>query len=200
MIIFDGRGPRRRRRLAASSGSRAPVDSTRAESPTNEERDLTETSPDSASFELPDPTRERPGCSRGLWLGCGLLLVLFAFGGVLLVVKAPDFLDWIMRQTEEQIVANLPPDVSEEERQRLTEEMARCRQAIESGQVDPLAVRELQGELVAVSRKLPDRLTREDVLRLIETLEAFNAAARDRKTSDALHSHGSLRARITVQA
>lgn len=128
------------------------------------------------------------------------MVLLVGLGAVVLIWKAPAFLDWIMRQTEAQILASLPADVTAEERERLRDGMSRSRSMIENRQVDPLAVRELQGELVSASRKLPDRLTREDVLALIEALEAFVAASSRQASGVSFLSHGPVQAHLTVSA
>lgn len=129
--------------------------------------------------ELPEPFGSTPrapkgssGCAKPALLGCAVLLVLFGVASIVFLVKAKDLLAWTFRQMESSIVAQLPEDVTSEERARLERAFdAAARKAV-SGEVEPLALQQLQGELMRLSGRI-EGLTREDVMSLIDELESF---------------------------
>ena len=127
----------------------------------------------------PQPFAEAPGdppggCSRPLLVGCGLAVVLAGLVLLVLLWKAQDLIPatvrWALAQFEQQVAGMLPDDVSEAERQRLADAFDAATDALADGSADPAALQRLQGQLMDVARA--GSLTREQVLGLIEALEA----------------------------
>ena len=135
-------------------------------------------SPGLGTERQPQPFSEAPkdppgGCSRPLLVGCSITLVLAGLLLLVLLWKAQDWMPslfrWSLTQFEQQISANLPPEMSEAERQRLSEAFDAAAGAVEDGTADPAALQRLQGRLLEVARG--GRLSREEVLGLTEALE-----------------------------
>ncbi len=125
----------------------------------------------------PEPFTPQPakitlaGCSRPALVGCGVFVVLLGVAAVVFVVKAKDFFGWAMERFEQEIVTALPDDVTAEERDRLSEAFARATDAVISGRADPWALQRLQSRLGETALKSDERLTRDEVLDLIRSLE-----------------------------
>lgn len=134
--------------------------------------------PEAPGFEQPQPFAETPqevpgGCSRPIFLGCAVVVVLLGLLllGALWKAKElmPALFRWSLDQFEQQISASLPEELSEAERERLAAAFDAAAAAVENGTADPAALQRLQGKLLDVARA--GRLTREKVLGLIEALE-----------------------------
>jgi hypothetical protein len=119
------------------------------------------------------------GCPKPLIVGCLAVIVLGGIaliGGFLWVGKNFDrLLTFSLRQSENGIFAQLPRDVTSEERERLRRAFQGARQRVESaGSAQEIAEdsQELNMKLLAVTRK-GKGLTRQEVQELTEDLETF---------------------------
>lgn len=119
------------------------------------------------------------GCPKPLIIGCLAVLVvggLALLGGFWWIGSNLDrLLTFTLSQTETTVFAQLPQDVTPQERDRLRGAFQAARQRISSaGSSQEIAqqAQQLNMELLAVTRKGAG-LTREDVQRLTETLERF---------------------------
>lgn len=105
-------------------------------------------------------------------IGCTAMLVLLGIAAIVFVVKAGAIFGWTMNQLREQVVANLPADVTPEERERLERGFAAAVERVRSGEVELPALKAMQLQLQSASTRAPrGELTREDVLDLLSTLE-----------------------------
>jgi uncharacterized protein HemX len=128
-----------------------------------------------------DPTA-RPkagGCPKPLLIGCLILFIVIGLGVVAFFIFAYKNVGKMMqislRQSETAIMANLPPDVTPEERQRLQAayEAARRRAAAaKSAQEIAQSAQSLNFKLLELTRK-GKALTRQDVQELTRILEEF---------------------------
>lgn len=120
------------------------------------------------------PGQPRPpgGASRTrpLLIGCGAALILLGIAAVVLVVKLPEFVDWMFARLEGQILAKLPADVTPEERQRLDQAFDAAAQAIGERTADPVKAEALNSVLMDFAQA-GRKITREDVLKLTQALE-----------------------------
>jgi hypothetical protein len=134
---------------------------------------------------VPQPPETKPfapeklsgggGCQRPFLIGCGLLALLLGIAAIVFVVKAKDVLAFAMNQLRESVVAQLPEESEEADRQRIEAGFDTAMVRIRSGQIDPAALQELQKALssaaaVGTSR----RLTRAEVDGLLAALDKFN--------------------------
>lgn len=114
------------------------------------------------------------GCGRVGIIGCGVLILLLGAAAVVFLLKAGDLFAWAMTRFEAEIIAVLPEDFTEEERQRLQQAFANATEAVRSGEFDPLALQRLQGKLRDSILDESDRLSRDEVLELIDLLEKLS--------------------------
>ncbi|MEO7794094.1 MAG: hypothetical protein ABIV06_04915 [Thermoanaerobaculia bacterium] len=115
------------------------------------------------------------GCQKSLLIGCGLLSLLLGIAAVVFVVNAKAVLAYAMNQLRAEVVAHLPEDVGESERQRIETGFDAALARIRSGELDPAALQDLQKRLTgAASASASRRLTAEEVTALIAALEKFN--------------------------
>lgn len=121
----------------------------------------------------------RSGCPKPLIIGCLAILVvggLALLGGFWWIGSNLDrLLTFTLSQTETTVFAQLPQDVTPQERERLRSAFQAARQRIDSaGSSKEIAqqAQELNMELLSVTRK-GTGVTRQDVQRLTETLERF---------------------------
>lgn len=121
-----------------------------------------------------EPTATPGGCGKPFLIGCGLLAILLGIGAVVFVVKAKSLLAFALEKLEAEVVANLPEDVTGEERERLQTAFDETLARIRSGQIDPEALQRLQLKLVAAAESASqDKLTRDEVQALTLSLEGF---------------------------
>lgn len=123
-----------------------------------------------APFHPGQPGRGGPSRARPLLIGCGALLVLLGIGAIVLIVKLPDFVDWMFHQLESQVMAKLPPDITPEERQRLDAAFDAAAEAIGERRANQAKADELNAVLMDFARA-GRTITREDVLKLTRALE-----------------------------
>ena len=116
----------------------------------------------------PAPAPRPSGCGKPVIIGCLVILVLLGIGLVLLVTNAPKLLDWALGQMEATILAQLPPDVTPEEKERLQQAFAGLQEAVDSGKANPAELQDLQRKMMSLSGK---NLTREEILELTRDLE-----------------------------
>src|SRR5262245_51172507 len=80
-----------------------------------------EPTPFSRPTEAPRPARS--GCGRAALIGCGALIVVVGICAIVFFMNAQRFagkmLTWSFSKLEQQISANMAPDVPQEERERL---------------------------------------------------------------------------------
>ena len=119
----------------------------------------------------PRPLRTGPGCGRGVWIGCGGLLVVLLVAMVALTFRADEMMVWLLTRLEEKVAAKLPADLEPAERERFTASFAELNDAVERGEVDPQALQELQRTLFTLSGDVERGLTRQQVLELTGAVE-----------------------------
>lgn len=117
------------------------------------------------------PDAKGSGCSRNLLIGCAVLLVLLGIGTVLFVLNASKVATWIYTRLEEQVVAQLPEDLSEQDRQRLAGAFDKVRGAIRDGTVNVGKLQQAQGKMTEMVQD-SEAVTAEDVRELAALLEA----------------------------
>jgi hypothetical protein len=140
-----------------------------------------EPAPPPASPFNPQDRPKAGGCSKPLIFGCLGLLVLVGLGflGFFFYVgtHVHQLLQFSLRQSETAIVQQLPPEVTQEDRQRLHHAFEAARQrAGHAGRAQDIAEssQQLQLKMLQVIRKGQDHhLTRADVQDLSATLEQF---------------------------
>ena len=127
---------------------------------------------------------ERPvgggGCQKPLLVGCGLLSLLLGIAAVVFVVKAKDVLAYAMNQLRAEVVAHLPEDASDSDRQRVEAGFDAALARIRSGELDPAALQDLQKKLTgAASAAGKRRLSGEEMNGLLAALDRFNQVAEE---------------------
>jgi hypothetical protein len=140
-----------------------------------------EPAPPPASPFNPQARPAAGGCPKPLIFGCLGLLVLVGLGflGFFFYVgtHVGQLLQFSLRQSETAITAQLPPDVTPEDRQRLHQAFEGARnRASHTARAQDIAEssQQLQLKMLQVIRKGQDhKLTRADVQDLTHTLEEF---------------------------
>jgi hypothetical protein len=119
------------------------------------------------------------GCPKPLIIGCLAVLVvggIALLGGFWWIMNNVDrLMTFTLQQTEKTVMAQLPQDVTSEERERLQSAFQGARQRLASaGSSQEIAqeAQKLNMDILTVSRK-GTGLTREDVRQLTESLESF---------------------------
>lgn len=114
------------------------------------------------------------GCGKPAVIGCLVLLLLLVIGLLVLMWKAQDILSFALNEYRAAIESSLPDDLSAEERERLARAFDAAIEAFETGDIRPEDAQLLQRALS--SPPTPgERLDRQQVLELIERLEAIGA-------------------------
>jgi hypothetical protein len=105
-------------------------------------------------------------------VGCGIVIVLVGIAAIAFVVKAKDLLAWTMREVQQQVVAGLPADVTDAERDRLEAGFDAAIARLQKGEVETPALYALQSQLMNAAEKSQKKtITRDDVLDLLSALE-----------------------------
>ncbi len=112
------------------------------------------------------------GCSRPILIGCAATVLIGALLFLLLIVKAKDLFLWAYEVNARQILANLPPDVTAEDEERLRRALDAASQAVTEGRIDMSGLQDLQRALGLASKR---EVSRQDVLEAIEALERLAA-------------------------
>jgi len=93
---------------------------------------------------------------------------------VVFVVKAKSLLAFALEKLQAEVVAHLPEEMTEAERERLETAFDATLDRIRSGQIDPEALQRLQIRLVAAAESASqDKLTQGEVEALTLALEGF---------------------------
>jgi hypothetical protein len=108
--------------------------------------------------------------------GCAAALVLVGLGVLALMLKAGDVVRWSLGQVRAEIVRTLPDDLPGADRQRLAAAFEAVDERLEGGDLDPLAFRGLQQELLRFAR-LGRAPTVQEVEALADALERFAGTA-----------------------
>ncbi len=132
-------------------------------------------SPISPTPETPSPFDATPqdpaalqGCSRPVLIGCGVAILVAALLFLTLIVKAKDLFLWAFEVNAEQILENLPPDVTEEDERRLRAAFDGASAAVLEGRIDIDGLQDLQGALALAGKR---SVNRDEILQAIEALE-----------------------------
>lgn len=131
----------------------------------------------------PRPFESQPrsapgGCGTPLLIGCGVLAILLGVGAIVFVVKAKSLLAFTMEKLQQQVVANLPAEITAAERDRLETAFAAAIARVRGGEIDPGLLQAMQSKLVAAAERAPrSALSAADVAALTESLEQFATGA-----------------------
>ena len=118
------------------------------------------------------------GCGKPVVIGCLVVLVLAGIGlaGMIWYVTRhyDELMNMSLRQSEAQIFAQMPEDVTPEERERLRAAFEGARQVYADRPLQEVAQQgqQIQFKLLEMVRK-GKSMTRQDVLELTEMLEAL---------------------------
>ncbi|MDH3744277.1 MAG: hypothetical protein OES47_04145 [Acidobacteriota bacterium] len=123
---------------------------------------------DSRPFE-PGPAN-LTGCGKPVVIGCLVLLVLLAAGMILLLTQSNRLMSWTMNQVKAQVMAELPPAVETEERDRLAAAFESATAALAAGDIDPEDLQSLQ-RVVAEVQASGGKLSAEQVEEVTLLLE-----------------------------
>lgn len=122
----------------------------------------------------PNARPKTGGCPKPLIIGCLAILVI---GGLALLAaffymskNAGKVLQWSVTQMENGVMAQLPADVTQEERDRLRIAFANVTAGLKSGAITPDKFQSVQFKILEIVRK-KDQVTREDILELTRLLE-----------------------------
>lgn len=114
------------------------------------------------------------GCPKPFIIGC---LVIVLLGGIALLgafyymtKNAPRVLQWSLEKMEEGVMAQLPKDVTPEEKERLSQAFANVSQGLKDGRIPPQKLQPAQFKMMEIARK-GSSLTRQDILDLTRSLE-----------------------------
>lgn len=127
------------------------------------------------------PKGDRPagGCGKPALIGCAAVVVLLGLAAVIFLLKARDLFGWLMVRFEDQVVASLPDDVTDDERERLHAAFVAASEAVQSGRADAAALQRMQSTLSRGVVEGEGKLTRQEVVELIVALEEVAGAGRD---------------------
>jgi hypothetical protein len=92
-----------------------------------------------------------------------------------MITQAPKLMRWVFAQTQAQAEARYADDVTDEDRERVRAAFASAGRALDEQRVDPVAMQEVQRELMAVVRG-QGPIDREQAIRLAEALEKLAAS------------------------
>lgn len=139
------------------------------ESPAPESPEVPPASPFDSKPHEPAALR---GCSRPVLIGCGVTVLVGALLFLLLIVKARDLFVWAFETNARQILANLPPEVTAEDEERLRRAFDGASAAVLEGRIDLDGLQDLQSALALAGRP---SVTRDEILQAIEALERVAA-------------------------
>lgn len=134
------------------------------------------TVPDAPSPFQPQPaapaTGGRGGCSKPVFIGCGVLVVVLVIGAILFLANARSIFRWWLGKAETMVTALVPPEVTPEERAALHRGFDDLGRAFtQGGQPDPRYLQQFQTKLVEVLQKPKGQVTRQQILDLTRILE-----------------------------
>jgi hypothetical protein len=132
-----------------------------------------EPSPPPAPFD-PSARPKTGGCPKPLVIGCiAVILIggLAALGGFIYMARnATKVLQWSFAQMEKGVLAQLPKDVTPEEKERLRRAFAGVSQGLKDGSIPVEKLQPAQFKMMEIARK-GSNLTRQDILDLTRSLE-----------------------------
>jgi uncharacterized protein HemX len=117
----------------------------------------------------------RGGCSKPVVIGCVVVFLVGALavlGGIFYVgTHRVALFQWTLQQMENNLLAQLPKDVTAEEKANLQQAFTDVRTAIQDGKVSEEGLQPLQFKIIELTRK-GSSVTRQDVLDFTRTLQA----------------------------
>ncbi|HEX4966208.1 MAG TPA: hypothetical protein VF173_35695 [Thermoanaerobaculia bacterium] len=120
------------------------------------------------------PQGGRGGCSKPLIVGCVVIFLVGAIallGGLYYVgTHAAAILQWSLTQMETGLLAQLPKDVTPQEKDRLQQAFAAVREGAKNGTIPPDRLQPLQFRVLEITRKGAN-VTRQDILDFTRALE-----------------------------
>jgi hypothetical protein len=120
------------------------------------------------------PPQGGGGCSKPLIVGCIVVILVAAIavlGGIYYVgTHAVALLQWSLQQMETNLLAQLPKDVTPEEKANLQQAFTDVRKAIQDGKVPPERLQPLQFKIIEITRK-GSSVTRQDVVDFTHSLQ-----------------------------
>jgi hypothetical protein len=121
--------------------------------------------------------RAAGGCQKPILIGCGLITLLLGIGAIFFVLKAKDVLAFAMDKLRAQVMAQLPADLAEVDRERLQASFTETMNRIREGKIDPTALQELQKQLTEAAQATANRkLGAGEIRELQQALDRFNGA------------------------
>jgi hypothetical protein len=131
----------------------------------------------SSSARPREPGRGRRGCLIAGLAGCGVLAVLLGIGLVVALTQADELLEFVLDFGREQIMEELPEDITSEERNRLDRAFDSVLERYRTQPATPADNRRLQMALTDALRRAERGLfDRDDLRRLTERLERIAAS------------------------
>jgi hypothetical protein len=122
----------------------------------------------------PNARPKTGGCPKPLIIGCLAVLVIGGLGLLgafyYMAKNAGKVLQWSVTQMENGVMAQLPADVTQEERDRLRMAFANVTAGLKSGAITPDKFQPVQFKMLEIVRK-KEQVTREDILELTRLLE-----------------------------
>ena len=122
----------------------------------------------------PGTAKSPSGCQKPLLFGCLGLSLLLGIAAIVFVINAQRILAFAMSQLRTQVVHALPLDTTDAERERLDAAFDEAIGRIRAKQIDPVALQALQRQLVEAAQSGGKRMSHDQLLELIDALEAFN--------------------------
>lgn len=114
------------------------------------------------------------GCSKPLVVGCVIVVLVGAIavlGGIYYVgTHAVALFQWSLQQMENNLLVQLPKDVTPEEKANLQQAFTDVRKAIQDGKVPPERLQPLQFKIIEITRK-GSSVTRQDIVDFTRSLE-----------------------------
>lgn len=118
------------------------------------------------------PSKPGGGCGKPIVFGCGCLSIGAVLLLIFMVAMSGRIVNWFLDTTEETILAALPEEVTETERERLETSFDRFRRGVTDGSLNTRGLTQLQVELTnAYSRAQRGLLERVDIERLLAAFE-----------------------------
>ena len=114
------------------------------------------------------------GCSKPLVVGCVIVVLAGAaavLGGIYYVgTHAVALFQWSLQQMENNLLVQLPKDVTPEEKANLQQAFADVRKAIQDNKVPQDRLQPLQFKIIEITRK-GSSVTRQDIVDFTRSLE-----------------------------
>ena len=110
------------------------------------------------------------GCAWMVGVGCGLLLLVAVGLIVAMTVNSNRLVAWSLGKFEQQILADVPQDFDQAQRDELQLAFTTARERIAAGEVDPQALQSFQSIMFELAFKPGAERTGEDYQHLIDSL------------------------------